>query len=69
MFRNTLKTTALLGGLGGLIVTVAAAVGGGSSSALILGLALATVTVGTNYWFSDRLALRSANATVMAPLR
>ncbi len=65
MFKNTLKTTALLGGLGGLIVVVAGVLGGGSSTALVIGLALALVLVGGSYWFSDRLALKSAGARVI----
>ena len=67
MFKNTLKTTALLGGLGGLVVTIAGVLGGGSSTALIIGLVLALVMVGSSYWFSDKLALRSAHATIIGP--
>ena len=65
MFRNTLKTTVLLAGLGGLIVTMAGVLGGGSSTALLFGLVLALVMVGGSYWFSDKLALRSARARVV----
>ncbi|MEM8619151.1 MAG: M48 family metalloprotease [Actinomycetota bacterium] len=65
MFKNTLKTTALLGGLGGLIVVVAGVLGGGSSTALLIGLLFALVMVGGSYWFSDRLALKSARARVV----
>ncbi len=65
MFKNTLKTTVLLAGLGGLIVTIAGVLGGGSSTALLFGLVLALVMVGGSYWFSDRLALRAANARVV----
>ena len=65
MHQNTLKTTALLAGLGGLVVGVAGVLGGGSTGALIIGLALALAMVGGSYWFSDRLALRAANATVV----
>ncbi len=65
MFKNTLKTTVLLAGLGGLIVTVAGVLGGGSSTALVFGLVLALVMVGGSYWFSDKLALRSAGARVV----
>jgi heat shock protein HtpX len=67
MFRNTAKTTLLLAALGGLIVTLAGALGGGSTTALFIGLVVALVTVGGSYWFSDRLALRSANAMVIGP--
>jgi hypothetical protein len=38
MFKNTMKTTALLAGLGGLIVAVAGILGGGSSTSLTIGL-------------------------------
>ncbi len=65
MFKNTIKTTALLAGLGGLIVAVAGLIGRGSSTSLILGLVIALVTVGGSYWFSDKLALRSAGARVV----
>ena len=65
MFKNTMKTTVLLGGMGGLIVAVAGIVGGGSSASLIIGLGLAFVMVGGSYWFSDKLALKSAKARVI----
>jgi heat shock protein HtpX len=65
MFKNTMKTTVLLGGMGGLIVAVAGIVGGGSSASLILGLVAAFVMVGGSYWFSDKLALKSAKARVI----
>jgi heat shock protein HtpX len=65
MFANTLKTTALLGGLGGLIILVAGLLGGGSTTALVIGLVIALVTVGSTYWFSSSLALRSAHAQVI----
>jgi len=65
MFKNTMKTSVLLAGLGGLIVGVAALLGGGSSSAVMIGLVVALVMVGGSYWFSDRLALRSAKAQII----
>src|SRR5262245_29775070 len=65
MFKNTMKTTVLLAGLGGLIVAVAGILGGGSSGALLIGLVIALVMVGGAYWFSDKLALRSAKAQVV----
>jgi heat shock protein HtpX len=65
MFKNTMKTTVLLAGLGGLIVAVAGLLGGGSSTAVLIGLVIALVTVGASYWFSDKLALRSAKAQVV----
>ncbi|HAP77151.1 MAG TPA: protease HtpX [Acidimicrobiaceae bacterium] len=65
MFKNTLKTTALLAALGGLIVAVAGVIGGGSATSLTIGLGLALVMVGGSYWFSDKLALKSARAHVI----
>jgi heat shock protein HtpX len=65
MFKNTMKTTVLLAGLGGLIVAVAGILGGGSSTSLVIGLLIALVVVGGSYWFSDKLALRSAHARVI----
>ena len=65
MFKNTLKTTVLLAGLGGLIVAIAGLLGGGSSASLTIGLGIAFVMVGGSYWFCDRLALSSAKAKVI----
>ena len=65
MFKNTMKTTVLLAGLGGLIVAVAGILGGGSNASLVIGLVLALVMVGGSYWFSDKLALKSAKARVI----
>ena len=57
---NTAKTFALLALLGGLFIVVGGAIGGtgGMTFGLILGLAM----VGGSYWFSDRIAVRSARA-------
>jgi heat shock protein HtpX len=65
MFMNTMKTTVLLAALGGLIVTVAGLLGGGSSGAVMIGVVIALVMVGGSYWFSDKLALKSAKAVVI----
>ncbi|MEM9651896.1 MAG: M48 family metalloprotease [Actinomycetota bacterium] len=67
MLRNTAKTAVLLAAMGGLIVTISGVLGGGSSGALVIGLVLALVMVGGSYWFSDKLALRSARAQVIGP--
>lgn len=59
MFRNTLKTTVLLAGLGGLMVAIGSLFGrGGALIGLVLGLAI----VGFSYWRSDALAIRAARA-------
>jgi heat shock protein HtpX len=60
MFRNTLKTTVLLGGLGGLMVAIGSLFGRGGA---ILGLGLGLAMVGFSYWKSDSLAIRAARAT------
>lgn len=65
MFKNTMKTTILLASMGGLIVAIASLLGGGSSSAVMFGLVLALIMVGGSYWFSDKLALKSAHAQVI----
>ena len=65
MFTNTLKTSVLLAGLGGLIIAVAGLLGGGSTGSLTIGLVIAFVMVGGSYWFSDKLALSSAKAQVI----
>lgn len=65
MFKNTMKTTVLLAGLGGLIVAVAGLIGGGSSTSFTIGAGIAFLMVGGSYWFSDKLALASARAKVI----
>ena len=65
MFKNSMKTAVLLAGLGGLIVGIASLLGGGSSSAVMIGLVIALVMVGGSYWFSDKLALKSAKAQIV----
>jgi heat shock protein HtpX len=65
MSTNTAKTAVLLAALGGLIVAVAGLLGGGSSSSLMFGLVIAFVMVGGSYWFSGKLALRSAKARIV----
>lgn len=58
--RNTVKTTVLLAGIGGLLVAVGSLVGGRTGA--IVGLSLGLAVVGVSYWRSDRIALRSAGA-------
>jgi heat shock protein HtpX len=62
--HNTLKTTVLLAGLGGLLVLIGGAIGGGSGA--FIGLVLGLVFVGGSYWFSDKIAIKAARA-VPAP--
>ncbi|MFM8304197.1 MAG: M48 family metalloprotease [Actinomycetota bacterium] len=58
--RNTLKTTALLAGIGGLLVLVGGALGGAGGA--LIGLVLGLLVVGVSYWCSDRIAVRAAGA-------
>jgi heat shock protein HtpX len=59
MSKNTFKTFVLLAGLGGLMVMIGSFFGRGGA---VIGLALGLVMVGGAYWFSDKLAIRSAGA-------
>ena len=59
MFRNTMKTTVLLAGLGGLMVAIGSMFGRGGA---VIGLALGLAIVGFSYWKSDTLAIRAARA-------
>ena len=59
MLRNTVKTTILLAGLGGLMVAIGSVFGRGGA---IIGLALGLLLVGFSYWKSDSLAIRAARA-------
>ena len=62
-FTNTLKTTVLLGALGGLFVLLGSLLGGRTGA--MIGLAIGLVTVGISFFMSDKLALRSANAKLV----
>lgn len=59
MFNNV-KTAGILAAIGGLLVLGGGALGGTGGAAL--GLVLGVVFAGGSYWFSDRLAIRSARA-------
>ena len=60
MSKNTIKTYVLLAALGGLLVVVGAALGGGNGATI--GLLIGLVFTGSSYWFSDKIAIRSAGA-------
>jgi heat shock protein HtpX len=55
-----IRTTLLLGGLGGLLVVIGALVGGAQGATTFLVIALVMNLV--FYWFSDKIALRAARA-------
>jgi heat shock protein HtpX len=59
MFKNGVKTAALLAGIGALFMLVGSFFGSGG---LFIGLILGVVFVGGSYWFSDKLAVRAAGA-------
>jgi len=58
--KNTAKTAVLLAAMGGLFMAAGAALGG--SGGLTIGLVIGLVMVGGSYWFSDKLAIKSARA-------
>lgn len=62
---NTAKTFTLLAALGGLMVVAGGAMGG--SGGMMIGLILGLVMVGGSYWFSDKLAIKSARAVPADP--
>jgi heat shock protein HtpX len=57
---NNLKTAVILAAIGGLMIIVGGAIGGSGGAAI--GMAIGFVFVGGSYWFSDKLAIRSAKA-------
>ena len=58
--KNNLKTAVILAGIGGLMIAVGSALGGRGGA--LIGLTIGLVFVGGSYWFSDKLAIRSAKA-------
>ncbi|MCU1497873.1 MAG: Protease HtpX [Acidimicrobiales bacterium] len=58
--KNNLKTAVILAAIGGLMIVVGGAIGGTGGAAI--GMAIGLVFVGGSYWFSDKLAIRSAHA-------
>ena len=59
MSKNTFKSYVLLAGLGGLLVLIGSLFGRGGA---IIGLLIGLAFVGASYWFSDKLAIKSARA-------
>lgn len=62
MSKNTMKTYVLLAAFGGLLMGIGSLFG---QTGLFIGLALGLVMVGGSYWFSDKLAVRSAHAQLV----
>lgn len=58
--KNNLKTAVILAAIGGLMIIVGGAIGGSAGAAIGMGIGL--LFVGGSYWFSDKLAIRSARA-------
>src|ERR687892_51033 len=59
-FAATLRTTILMATLGGLLVAIGYAIGGIQIAGVFLVIAL--IINGVAYWFSDKIALKSARA-------
>lgn len=59
MTNNNMKTAVLLAGLGGVCMFIGSFWGRGG---LVVGLLIGLAMAGGSYWFSDRLAIRSAKA-------
>jgi len=62
---NALKTAVLLAALGGLAMLIGGAVGG--NGGLLIGFLFGIVMVGGSYWFSDKVAIKSAKAVPADP--
>jgi len=62
---NSIKTFVLLGALGGLAIVIGGALGGRSGATF--GLVIGLVMAGGSYWFSDKLAIKSAGAVLADP--
>ena len=60
MNKNVLKTAVMMGGLGGALVLIGSLVGGARGASIFLVISLAMIF--GSYWFSDKLAIKSAGA-------
>jgi heat shock protein HtpX len=58
--KNNLKTAVILAGIGGLMIVIGGMIGNTAGAAI--GMMLGLVFVGGSYWFSDKLAIKSAGA-------
>ncbi len=67
MIGDTLKSAALLGTVGGLIVACCGVLGGDLGILVGVALGLGVTVIGSSWWFSDRLAIRAAGARVLDP--
>ncbi len=63
--KNGFKTAVLLAAMAGLIMLIGQVVGG--TAGLTIAFVMALVMVGGSYWFSDKLAIRSARAVEVTP--
>jgi heat shock protein HtpX len=57
--KNIFKTFVLLAALGGLLIGIGSIFG---KTGALIGLAIGLVIVGFSYWFSDKIAIKSARA-------